>query len=155
MVRYKLQSFWSVFLNRINIFSILAHLSQRLIWWAYGISRPPSSSVIRRPHSLNIFSSETTGPVKVKFHMELLWNGGMKVCSNGPGHMTKMVAMPIYGKTVKNLLRNQTSDDLESWYASSGARVQPSLLKWWPWVDLDLFYGKVKFGPLCLCMGKR
>ena len=25
----------------------------------------------------------------------------------------------------------------------------------WPWVDLDLFYGKVKFGPLCFCMGKR
>ena len=23
----------------------------------------------------------------------------MKVCSNGPGHMTKMAAMPIYGKT--------------------------------------------------------
>ena len=21
------------------------------------------------------------------------------------------------------------------------------------WVDLDLFYGKVKFGPLCFCMG--
>ena len=25
----------------------------------------------------------------------------MKVCSNGPGHMTKMAAMPIYGKTLK------------------------------------------------------
>ena len=23
---------------------------------------------------------------------------GTKVCSNGPGHMTKMAAMPIYGK---------------------------------------------------------
>ena len=22
------------------------------------------------------------------------------------------------------------------------------------WVDLDLFYGKVKFGSLCFCMGK-
>ena len=21
--------------------------------------------------------------------------------------------------------------------------------------DLDIFYGKVKFGPLCFCMGKR
>ena len=30
--------------------------------------------------------------------MELLWGGGTKVCSNGPGHMTKMAAMPIYGK---------------------------------------------------------
>ena len=33
--------------------------------------------------------------------MELLWNRGMKVCSNGPGHMTKMAAMPIYGKNLK------------------------------------------------------
>ena len=24
----------------------------------------------------------------------------------------------------------------------------------WPLVDLDLFYGKVKFGPLCFCMEK-
>ena len=30
--------------------------------------------------------------------MELLWNGGTKVCSNGPGHMTEM---PIYGKNLK------------------------------------------------------
>ena len=24
-------------------------------------------------------------PIKIKFHMELLWDGGTKVCSNGPG----------------------------------------------------------------------
>ena len=125
-------------------------------WWAYRIGRPPSYLVVvrRRPHSLNI-SSETTGPVKVKFHMELLWDGETKVCSNGPGHMTKMADMLIYGKNFKNLLWNQKADDLESWCATSGARVLPSLLKWSPWVDLDLFYGKVKFGPLCFCMGKR
>ena len=46
------------------------------------------------------------------------------------------------------------ADDLETWYAASGARVLPSLLKWWPLFDLDLFYGKVKFGPLRFCMGK-
>ena len=66
---------------------------------AYRIGRPPrrpSYVVVRRPHSLNIFSSETTGQIKVKFHMELLWDRGTKVCSNGPGHMTKMAAMPIY-----------------------------------------------------------
>ena len=37
----------------------------------------------------NIFSSETTGPIEAKFHMESSWDGGTKVCSNGPGHMTK------------------------------------------------------------------
>ena len=41
---------------------------------------------------------------------------------------------------------NQKAVDLESWYASSGARVLPSLLKW-PWVDLDLFYGKSNLVP--------
>ena len=27
--------------------------------------------------------------------------GGTKVCINGQGHMTKMAAMPIYGKNLK------------------------------------------------------
>ena len=71
----------------------------------YGVSQvnyPDPDPVRRRcPHSFNIFSSETTGPMKVKFHMELLWDGGTKVCSNSPGHMTKMSAMPIYGKNLK------------------------------------------------------
>ena len=49
----------------------------------------------------NIFSSETTGPIEAKFHMGPPWNGGTKVCSNGPGHMTKMAAMPKYGKNLK------------------------------------------------------
>ena len=49
----------------------------------------------------NIFSSETTGPIEAKFHVEPPWEGGTKVCSNGPGHMTKMAAMPIYGKNLK------------------------------------------------------
>ena len=44
--------------------------------------------------------------------------------------MTKMAAMPIYGKNYKNLLlHNQKVDDLETWYAA-GARVLPSLFKW-------------------------
>ena len=32
--------------------------------------------------------------------------------------------------------------------------VLPKLFKLWPWVDLDLFYAKVKFGHIGLCMGK-
>ena len=49
----------------------------------------------------NIFSSETTVPIEAKFHMELPWDWGTKVCSNSPGHMAKMAAMPIYGKNLK------------------------------------------------------
>ena len=33
----------------------------------------------------------------------LLWDGGTKVCSNVPGHMTKMATMPIYGKNLKKI----------------------------------------------------
>ena len=46
----------------------------------------------------NFFSLETAKPIEAKFHMEPPWDGGTKVCSNGPGHMASMAAMPIYGK---------------------------------------------------------
>ena len=42
-------------------------------------------------------------------------------------HMTKMAAMPIYGKNL--LLWNQKADDLETWYAALGAQILPSLFK--------------------------
>ena len=45
-----------------------------------------------------IFFFETTWPIEAKFDIEPPWDGGPKVCSNDPGHMTKMAAMPIYGK---------------------------------------------------------
>ena len=50
--------------------------------------------------ALNIFSSETALPIKAKFYVESPWEGGTKVYINGPGHMTKMAAMPIYGKNL-------------------------------------------------------
>ena len=67
----------------------------------YPPSRRPS--VRRRPSSvrspfLKIFSSETAWPIKAKFYVGLPWEGGTKVCINGPGHMTMMAASPIYGK---------------------------------------------------------
>ena len=78
--------------------------------------------------SVNIFSSETIGPIEAKFHMEPPWDGGTKISSNSPDHMTKVAAMPIYGKNLKNLLlRNPVANDLETWYAASGARVLPSM----------------------------
>ena len=54
----------------------------------------------------------------------------MKVCSNGCGHMTKMAAMPIYGKNLKNSSSlDQKPDDLESLYGALGTQVLPDLLK--------------------------
>ena len=95
------------------------------------------------------------GRLKQNFIMEPPWDGETKVCSNGAGHMTKMAAMPIYGKNLKNLLlQNPKADDLETWYAALGARVLLRLFKWWLWDDLDLFYGNVTFGPLFFCTRK-
>ena len=51
-----------------------------------------------RQQCLNIFSSETALPIKAKFYVEPPWEG--KVYINGPGQMTKMAAMPIYGKNL-------------------------------------------------------
>ena len=47
-------------------------------------------------HISNVFSSETGWPIKAKFYVESPWEGGTKVYINGPGHMTKMAATPIY-----------------------------------------------------------
>ena len=82
---------------------ILVFLFFSLTWawqrWAY------SSSGIRcrrrrRQQCLNIFSSETALPIKAKLYVEPPWEGGTKVYINGPGHMTKMATMPIYGKNL-------------------------------------------------------
>ena len=69
--------------------------------------------------------------------------------------MTKMAAMPKYGKNPStNLLRNRQADFHKTLYVVSGTPAHHSLFKWWPSSDLDLFYGKVKFGNLGFSMGK-
>ena len=71
-----------------------------LIVYPCSVVRPsvhrPSS--VRRPPFSKIFSSETAWPIKAKFYMKHLWEGGTNVYISNPGHMTKMAAMPIYGK---------------------------------------------------------
>ena len=74
-------------------------------------------------HFQTFFRSETTGPIEAKFHVQQPWDGETKVCSNGPGHITKMAAMSIYNKNLQKFLRNQKAYDLETWYVASGARV--------------------------------
>ena len=90
-------------------------------------------SLVCRPSTfLNIFFSETTGPIKIKFYMETPKDAETKVCSSGPGHMTKTAAMPIYGKKPfkKNLLLYyQKADDFGTWYVALGVLGLPSLFK--------------------------
>ena len=71
--------------------------------------------------------------------MELPWEGRKKVCINGPEHLTKMAATPIYGKSFKKLLlQNQKFYDLETLHASFGNQALHSLYYNGP--DLTLFY---------------
>ena len=83
--------------------------------------------------------------------MEPPWEGGTKVYINGPGHMTKMAAMPISGKNLKNLLQNHKSYDLKTWRVASGTQALPSLYKW---VELDLFYGRSNLVTKAFSIGK-
>ena len=58
--------------------------------------------VVRRPSTISDdFSSETTGPIATKFHMQPPGPLGKKSYSNGLGHMTNMAAMPIYDTNLK------------------------------------------------------
>ena len=70
--------------------------------------------------------------------MEPPWEGGTKVFINGPGHMTKMAAMPIYGKNPsKNLLlQNRRADFHETWYVASGTPSHHSYINHDPGVTL-------------------
>ena len=109
----------------------------------------PASVVVRPSTFSNVFSSETTWPIKAKFYAEPPWEGGTKVCINGPGHMTKMAATPIYGKNLKKSSSPEPAADFhETWYVALGTPAHHSSYKCWPWSDFDLFYGKFKFGNL-------
>ena len=69
-----------------------------------------------------IFFSETNWPINVKFNVGPPWKAGKKIYIDGTGHMTRMAAMPIYGK-------NQKSYDLETWHVALGTQALQSLYK--------------------------
>ena len=50
---------------------------------------------------------------------------------------------------------NQKADDLETWYAASGARVLLNLFKWWSWVEFDLFLRRGQIWSLILFYGEK
>ena len=78
----------------------LAHLSPQGEITVYPCSVVRRRPSIVRPQCSNIFISETAWLIKAKFHVEPHWEGGTEVYINGPSHMTKMAAMPIYGKNL-------------------------------------------------------
>ena len=90
-----------------TMYTVISSPEPKAHLWAYRIGRPPLS-VCLLSTLLNILSSETSGPIEARFRMESPWDGIMKICSNGPGHMTKMAVMPIYGKKFKKVVFSGT-----------------------------------------------
>ena len=61
---------------------------------------------------------------------------------------------PYMVKNNSFFLQNRWADCNEIWYVVSRMLTHHSLNKFWPWVDIDLFYVKVKFGRSSIYMGK-
>ena len=82
------------------------------------------------PPFSKIFFSETAWPIKAKFYVEPPCEGGTKVYVNGPGHMTKMAATPIYGKNPSKIFFSGTGGPISTKrYVVSGSLVHHSLYK--------------------------
>ena len=61
--------------------------------------------------------------------------------------MTKMASMPIYGKTPLKIFSLEPVEQFQG-NLVSGTMAHHNLLNLLPWVDLDLYFGKVKFSNL-------
>ena len=57
---------------------------------------------------LNIVSSQTIGPIELEFHMKTPYDKSAKINTKYFGHMTKMAAMPIYGKNLLKIFFSRT-----------------------------------------------
>ena len=103
---------------------------------------------------------QTTSPLKPLGHYwsNFIWNllrfGERKIVKMVAVHWPRWLPCPYKIKTFKNLLlQNQISPDALSLHKSSRTGDPPKLLKWWSYVDVCPFYGKVKFASPCICMG--
>ena len=116
---------------------------------------------------LKLLFSEMIGPFWTKFYFVLgpkyqvsvsqdHWSSG--ICKLIGSRKRKFIDMmlvtwpkwlprPYMVKTFKNLpLWNRWTDFHKTWNVALVTPVHHNLFKWWPWVDLDQFYGKIKFG---------
>ena len=65
-----------------------------------------------------------------KSHDLEIWHTASSVCINGQCHINNMVATPILGKNLKNLLlKNKKADDLETWHSALENQAPQSLYK--------------------------
>ena len=57
---------------------------------------------------LNIVFSQTIGPIELKFHVKTPYCKLAKIYAKYFGHMTKVAAMPIYGKNPSKIFFSRT-----------------------------------------------
>ena len=101
------------------------------------------------------FSQKPLGQLKPNFICKLSGTKKWKFIDRMVVALPRWPPCPYMVKPFKNLpLRNRWTDFHETWYFSSVTPAHYNLFKWWPQVDLDLFYGKVKFGNISLSIGK-
>ena len=129
---------------------LLAHLSSaqdELLW-----------SLFVRP-SVNIFKrlllwSHWANFAQISYGASLGW-GNEKLLKWSRSVDQDGRPRPYMVKTFKNLLlQNRECLEAEPMQESSRTGGLPKLLKELSYVDVWLFYGKVKFASLCICMGK-
>ena len=98
---------------------------------------------------------EPLGQCCSNFIWSLPWAGEWKVAKMVVVHWPIWPPCPYMVKTFKNLLlQNRGCLVAESLHKSLRTWCLPNLLKWWSYIDIWPFYGKVKFASLCTCMGK-
>ena len=88
----------------------------------------PWSVVRRRLKCSKIFFSKTAWPIKAKFYVEPPWVGGTKVCSWHLGHMTKIAAMPIYGKNPSKIFFSRTGGPIFTKLGMKHRGLQPIIV---------------------------
>ena len=85
------------------ILCIFSSPERKAHMWAFSIPMLRRPSSVRRP-SVHIFKHLLLRNRLANQNQILCgasWVGGTKVCSQHPGHMTKMATTPIYGKTLQ------------------------------------------------------
>ena len=59
---------------------------------------------------------------------------------------------------VKSLKKSSSPEPIDQWHRNLVCSIvyesTTKIMKLWPWVDIDSFYAKVKFGYIGFCMGK-
>ena len=73
----------------------------------FALSAKVAHFVVQSIYS-NLVFSQTIGPIEFKFHVKTPYDKIAKIYSKHLGHMTKMAAMPIYGKNPLKIFFSRT-----------------------------------------------